>query len=125
GSIIEGTVQNSVLSPGVIVRKGAVVRDSVILEDAVIEAGAEVDLAVCDKGVHIGEGAIVGYGDEEAKTISNQEYPTHLYSGITLLGKKVWIPPKMRIGRNCIVSPAKTGRDGREFPPEFGHGATF
>ena len=70
GSVIEGTVLNSVLSPGVIVRKGAVVRDSVILEDSVIEANAEVDLAVCDKQVHIGEGAVVGYGNEEAKSIS-------------------------------------------------------
>ncbi|MCI5208802.1 MAG: glucose-1-phosphate adenylyltransferase, partial [Candidatus Electrothrix sp. ATG2] len=125
GSIIEGTVQNSVLSPGVIVHKGAVVRDSVILEDAVIEAGAEVDLVVCDKGVHIGEGAVVGHGDEEAKRISNQEYPTHLYSGITLIGKEVLVPTKMRVGRNCIIGPGRKGRDERAFPLELEHGAIF
>ncbi|WP_339133564.1 MAG: sugar phosphate nucleotidyltransferase [Candidatus Electrothrix sp. GW3-4] len=125
GSVIEGTVLNSVLSPGVIVQKGAVVRDSVILEDTVIEKGAEVDLAVCDKRVHIKEGALVGHGDEEAKRISNQEYPTHLYSGITLIGKEVRIPARMRIGRNCIIRPGMKGRDERVFPSELEHGGLF
>ncbi|RWX47105.1 glucose-1-phosphate adenylyltransferase [Candidatus Electrothrix aarhusensis] len=126
GSVIEGTVLNSVLSPGVIVRKGAVVRDSVILEDSVIEAGAEVDLVVCDKRVHIGEGAIVGHGDEKAKKISNQEYPTHLYSGITLIGKEVLVPEKMKIGRNCIIiRPGKKERDERVLPTELKHGGIF
>ncbi|RWX51767.1 glucose-1-phosphate adenylyltransferase [Candidatus Electrothrix marina] len=125
GSIIEGTVLNSVLSPGVIVRKGAVVRDSVILEDSVIEAGARVDLSVCDKQVHIGEGAVVGYGDEEAKSISNREYPTHLYSGITLLGKGAAIPAEMRIGRNCIIRPDEKSREERVFPAELEHGGIF
>jgi len=105
GCVIEGTVINSVLSPGVIVRKGAVVRDSVIIEDSIIEAGAEVDLVVADKRIHVGCGAIVGCGDAEAKKIVNKTFPTHLYSGITLLGKEAQIPEGMKIGRNCIVQP--------------------
>jgi len=47
GSLIEGTVINSVLSPGVQVQKGAVVRDSVLFEDCVVEEGAVVDLCIC------------------------------------------------------------------------------
>lgn len=125
GSIIEGTVLNSVLSPGVIVRKGAVVRDSIILEDSVIEAGAEVDLTICDKRVHIGAGSVIGHGDDEAKKVVNQEYPTHLYSGISLIGKAVQIPQNMRIGRNCIIRPGKKGRDERIFPAELQHGDIF
>ena len=49
GCIIEGTVVNSVLSPGVWVKKGAVVTNSVVFEDCVLEEQAKVDLAILDK----------------------------------------------------------------------------
>jgi glucose-1-phosphate adenylyltransferase len=91
------------------VKKGAVVRDSVIFEDAVIEEGAVVDLVICDKRVHIGENALVGHGDN--KNVVNRAYPKHLYTGITLIGKSVQIPPLMQIGRSCIVAPGRKASD--------------
>lgn len=109
GSIIEGTVINSVLSPGVVVRKGAVVRDSVIFEDSVIEEGATVDLSICDKRVHIGAGTVVGQGENLKH--ANHDYPEHLYTGITLIGKKAQLPAGMTVGRNCIVRPGYAGSD--------------
>ena len=109
GSIVEGTVINSVLSPGVEVRKGAVVRDSVIFEDSTIEEGATVDLSICDKRVHIGSGTVVGQGENLQH--ANHEYPEHLYTGITLIGKKARLPSGMTIGRNCIVRPGYAGSD--------------
>ena len=109
GCTIEGTVLNSVLSPGVHVKKGAVVKDSVIFEDSVIEEGAVVDLAICDKRVHIGEGAVVGYGDN--KDVVNRAYPKHLYTGITLIGKEAHVPSRMHVGRSCIVKPKRTSSD--------------
>lgn len=109
GSIIEGTVINSVLSPGVVVRKGAVVRDSVIFEDSVIEEGATVDLSICDKRVHIGTGTVVGQGENLKH--ANHDYPEHLYTGITLIGKKAQLPAGMTVGRNCIVRPGYAGSD--------------
>ena len=54
GCVIDGTVVNSVLSPGVWVEQGAVVRDSVIMNDTVIRAGAVVDKCVLDKEIEIG-----------------------------------------------------------------------
>ena len=107
GCIIEGTVENSVLSPGVIVEKGAVVHDSVIFEDSIIRAGTTVDLVICDKRVEIGSNAIIGTGDKTA--IANQKFPTHLYTGITLIGKKARLPSGISVGRNCIVSPGFDG----------------
>jgi len=109
GSVIEGTVINSVLSPGVRVARGAVVRDSVIFEDCCIEEDATVDLCILDKRVRVGTGAIVGLGDnlEEA----NHEFPDHLYTGITLVGKKAFLPAGMQVGRNCIIGSGYAGRD--------------
>lgn len=102
GCVIEGTVVNSVLSPGVWVEKDAVVSNSVIFDDCVIENNAVVDLAVLDKRVRVEAGAVVGHGDN--LTVVNQEYPKHLYTGITLIGKEARIPRGARIGRNCIVN---------------------
>ena len=122
GCVIEGVVENSVLSPGVIVKKGAVVRDSVLFEDCVVESGARVDLAICDKRVRIGRDAVVGFGDK--KDIPNQKYPSHLYTGITLVGKKATVPAGMKIGRNCIVTSGFDGEPG-SFPDELEDGGVL
>ena len=55
GSVIEGTVINSILSPGVHVGKGAVVKDSVIFNDTVISDGAYIEKSIIDKQVYIGK----------------------------------------------------------------------
>lgn len=101
GCRIEGEVENSVLSPGVVVKEGAVVKDSIIFNDTVIESGACVDLAIIDKRAVIGGRAVIGCGAE--KDIPNRQYPKHLYTGITLIGQKAKVPADTRIGRNCIV----------------------
>ncbi len=56
GCVIEGTVENCILSRGVKVAKGAVVRNSIIMQDSVIEEGVELDCVVFDKEVHITKG---------------------------------------------------------------------
>ena len=109
GSLIEGTVINSVLSPGVQVKKGAIVRDSILFEDCVVEEGAVVDLCVCDKRVQVGAGSIVGFGTNLEH--ANHAFPKHLYTGITLVGKAAALTPGIRIGRNCIVRPEYSGSE--------------
>lgn len=102
GCVIEGTVINSVLSPGVWVKKGATVINAVIFDDVVIEEKAVVDLAILDKRVRVEAGAVVGHGDN--LTLANQQFPKHLYTGISLIGKEARIPAGTCIGRNCIVN---------------------
>jgi glucose-1-phosphate adenylyltransferase len=109
GSLIEGTVINSVLSPGVKVKKGAIVRDSILLEDCVVEEGATVDLCVCDKRVVVGAGTLLGFGTDLEH--ANHDFPKHLYTGITLVGKSAQLAPGMRIGRNCIVGSEYAGSE--------------
>jgi glucose-1-phosphate adenylyltransferase len=109
GCVIEGEVENSVLSPGVKVGAGSRVTDSIILHDCVIEEGASVDLAIMDKRARVGKGATVGTGDR--KDTPNSKYPDHLYTGISLVGKEADIPPGAVIGRNCIINPWRKPED--------------
>mgnify|MGYP002646093748 FL=1 len=60
GCKIYGTVQNSVLSHGVIVEEGAVVRDSVIMADTHIGKNARVEYSILDENITVGEGAAIG-----------------------------------------------------------------
>jgi glucose-1-phosphate adenylyltransferase len=108
GCVVEGTVEHSVLAPGVVVRKGAVVRRSIVMTDAVIEENAAVDHAILDKHIQVGARAKVGYGSERDPN------PTvDLKRGLTVVGKNAVIPPRTRIGRNCVVA-ADLGADDWE-----------
>jgi len=103
GCQIEGMVVNSVLSPGVVVGVGAVVRDSILMFDTVIRPGAVVDRAILDKEVTVGPGAIVGEGGDLG--VPNRLTPSHLNTGITIVGKRAVIPRSVRIGRNVRIDP--------------------
>lgn len=60
GCNIDGTVENSVLGNGVVVKKGAVVKDSVIFSNVTIEENATVENSIIDEAVVIKKGASVG-----------------------------------------------------------------
>jgi glucose-1-phosphate adenylyltransferase len=102
GCRIDGTVERSIISPGVYVAEGAIVRDSVILNNTIIESGAVVERCIVDKEVRIGANAKVGHGEDNKP---NANFPERLNTGITLLGKGSHIPEGMTIGRNVVVHP--------------------
>jgi len=60
GCEIYGTVENSILSEGVIVEEGAVVRDSVIMENVRIRKSAVVDYSILDENTVVEEGSQAG-----------------------------------------------------------------
>lgn len=99
GCVIEGAVEHSVLSPGVVVRQGAIVRHSIVMTDAVIEENAVVDRAILDKRVRVGAGSCVGWGDDRIPNAT-----AGLQSGLTVVGKNTPIPAHTRIGRNCVIA---------------------
>jgi glucose-1-phosphate adenylyltransferase len=111
GCIIDGTVVNSVLSPGVRVDVGAVVRDSIVMFDCVIRSGAVVDRSILDKEVIVGQGAIVGDGPDF--DTPNRQEPGRLNTGITVVGKRAIIPRGARIGRNVKVAGGVRSTDFR------------
>jgi glucose-1-phosphate adenylyltransferase len=100
GAVIKGTIESSVISPGVIVERDAVVRNSVVFANSKIMAGALVTLSIIDKEVIIGERAKVGYGVDFKP---NRDYPDLMNTGLTLLEKGTVVPPGSVIGRNCQV----------------------
>jgi glucose-1-phosphate adenylyltransferase len=108
GCVIDGSVIHSVLSPGVRVEPGAVVRDSIVMFDSVVEEGAVLDRVIVDKECRIGRGAEVGRG---AQLRPNRDEPERLYAGITLVGKRASVPPRVAIGRNCRVDPGVVSTD--------------
>ena len=55
GSLIEGTIENSIIGRHVIVKKGAHIINSVVMSDAVIEPGAIIQNAIIDKSVIVKE----------------------------------------------------------------------
>ncbi len=66
GCIIEGTVENSILFPGVTVAKGATVRNSVIFKRASVGENASVSYVIADKYVRIRHGGTLA---------GNENYP--------------------------------------------------
>jgi glucose-1-phosphate adenylyltransferase len=109
-TVVEGTVEHSILSPGVVVERGAVVRDSVIMHRCRIGEGSLVDRTILDKEVRVGTGTDIGCGD----AVPNRLHPETLSSGVTVVGKGSWIPSGLRLGRGCIVFPDMRESD---FPP--------
>ncbi len=100
GCIIEGTVINSVLSPGVRIGKGSVVKDSVIMNDTIISTNVKLEKVIIDKRVVIGHNVEIGVTDDNTPNISR---PDLLDSGITIVEKGTIIPSNLKIGKNCRI----------------------
>ncbi len=114
GCRVYGQVIRSVLSPGVYVSPGAVVCDSIILGDAWIGPDAAVDRCIVDEDVTVGDGALVGDGDDNTP---NRDVPERLNTGLTLVGLRSQVPAGAHVGRNVAISP-RTGEAA------FGHDKT-
>ena len=102
GCTILGTVEHSVLSPGVFVAEGALVRDSILMMDSIVGVDAVLDRVILDKEVVVGTGCQLGHSTD---TRPNRRFPRHLSGGITVVGKRARIPSGYRIGRNCLIGP--------------------
>lgn len=101
GSKVNGYVENSILSPGVIVEEGAKIIDSIVFNNTVIKSYSTLNRVIVDKNVFIDENDYIGFGELPGE--KNSLYSSHLSSGITIIGKNVKFPKNMKIGRNSIV----------------------
>jgi glucose-1-phosphate adenylyltransferase len=67
GCVVGGTVEGSILSPGVHVARNAVVRSAVVMHNTAIKEGALVERAILDSDVVVGPHARVGQVDRDAR----------------------------------------------------------
>ncbi len=110
GCVIEGRVENSVLSPGVRVAANAVVKNSVIMSGTVIGRESVVDYSILDKDVVVDTGSHIGFGNDYE---INREQPHILNTGITVVGKGACVPEGTKIGRNCAIACDVAEKDFR------------
>ena len=118
GCDIHGTVEHSVLSPGVFVAEGAVVRDSILFPDCIVGPGSVLDRVILDKTVVVGADVRLGDGDDGKP---NRTQPRNLQTGISVVGKGARIPSGLRIGRNCLIAADVMERDFLRFLSANGH----
>lgn len=118
GCVVRGTVDHSVLSPGVYVSPGAIVRDSIVMTDTWIGPGAVLDRVIVDKNAYIGANVRLGDSDDMQ---ANRAAPDKINTGITIVGKGAHIPAGIAVGRNVVIN---SDRDEDSFSGDVPSGET-
>ncbi len=90
GCEIYGTVENSVLSSNVIVKKGAIVKNSIIMADSVVGENSKVEYAIIDEGVTIGKDAVIGESKEKGTGIAVLGRLISVEDGVKVEGGKIY-----------------------------------
>ena len=107
GTEIYGEVHNSVIGPGVTIKKGAVVRDSIIMRGTTIGENVTVDRSIIAEGVTVGNDVEIGIGEEAPKKFEPAVYAF----GLAVIGEKSAIPAGVKIGKNTAISGITTAED--------------
>lgn len=95
GVRVDGTVENSILFPGVHVGEGAEVRDSILFFDTQVGPEASVDRTISDIGVSIGKGCKIGKRDGR----------------LTVIGTRTQIPREIILNEGCSIYPELEAED--------------
>ena len=110
GVEVEGSVDGSILFPGVVVRRGAVVHNSVVTSGNRIGPQAELQSTLVlpftaeqpRNASNIGEGCVIGSRTSSAR---NGDFPEHIRDGLTVLGMNASIPNGFRAEAGSFVAP--------------------
>jgi glucose-1-phosphate adenylyltransferase len=95
GCVVKGSVENSILGPGVKVAEQCRIKNSIVLSNSTIGRCTIVDRCIIDEDVNIKEFCYIGFG---AARNSNS-------MGITVLGKGAVVPQGTAIGHSSKVLP--------------------
>jgi glucose-1-phosphate adenylyltransferase len=95
GCIIEGSVENSILSSGVRVEKKARVINSIVMPNTRIGYHSVVDRCILDEGVDIDQFCYLGFGSTPVPQVYD----------ITMVGKGVNLGPQTAIGKKSKIMP--------------------
>jgi glucose-1-phosphate adenylyltransferase len=92
GCIVDGTVEYSILSPGVSIAPGAVVRHAIVMHNTSIEERAWVENAILDMDTIVGPQSHVGKSYRQAPTV-REKTPVQL----TIVQKGTRIPAQQTV----------------------------
>lgn len=98
GCLVEGTVENSVLSENSIVEEGAKVYYSILMPGAHVQASAQVSYAIIGENAVVGKNALVG-----SKPDGSEKW------GITVVGPEASVPSGYALRANHML-----GKNGKE-----------
>jgi glucose-1-phosphate adenylyltransferase len=101
GCIINGRVENSILSPGVRVADDAEVRNSIVMANSEVGYHSVIDRCILDEEVCVGRYCYLGFGG----TRTPKGRP-----GV-LIGTGAEIPPHTAIGGGCWIMPLVSPAD--------------
>jgi glucose-1-phosphate adenylyltransferase len=104
GCRIDGSVIESVISPGVKIGKGSTVKHSIILNDVVIGENCVIEDTIIDKETVIGNNSVIGSGNDFTP---NKDNPKILSSGLNVIGKKIVLPEGLVVERNVRIFSAQ------------------
>ena len=107
GTEIYGEVHNSVIGPGVTIKKGVVVRDSIIMRGTTIGENVTIDRSIIAENVTVGHDVEIGVGEEAP----NKFKPAVYAFGLAVIGEKSVIPSGIKIGKNTAISGVTTAED--------------
>jgi len=107
GAEVHGEVYNSIIGPGVLIRKGTVVRDSIIMKGVEIGHDTKVNKAIVAENTVIGWECEIGVGEEKP----NVWKPDIYTDGMVTIAENSVIPNYVRIGKNTAISGGTTVDD--------------
>lgn len=99
GCMIYGSVRNSVIFPGVIIKDGTLVENSIIMSNTQINEDCRIDHCIVGENAEIGRNVEIGHGGD----VPNEHKPGIYSSGITVVGERAEIPDGTRIGKNVMI----------------------
>ncbi len=107
GAEVHGEVYNSIIGPGVLIRKGTVVRDSIIMKGVEIGHDTKINKAIIAENTVIGWECEIGVGEEKP----NVWKPDIYTDGMVTIAENSVIPNYVRIGKNTAISGGTTVDD--------------
>ncbi len=99
GCMIQGTVRNSVIFPGVRIQEGAFVEDSIVMSDTIIGDGTEIHCAIVGENSVVGNQVRIGIGDYAPSQYNPKVYEAR----ISVIGSNTVVPNGTLIGQNVVI----------------------
>ena len=98
GCEIYGTVENSILSSNVVVKKGAVVRNSIVMADVEIGENSVLEYAIVDENTFIGKNVKIGEEKSAGK-------------GIAVIGRELSVGDNVTVEGGAMIEKSLTKED--------------